>query len=167
MAKLKRHYKETMKREDIPCPSVIKNYNSKMGLVDKSDMLVQLYKTPIKSNRWYLRIFAYCLEFSIVNAWLLYRRNCAFLGEKFMNLKMFRIEIYALASVSNSLYNKLLKNNLACQDVEIAHTSGQRHVPPDMSVRFKWTLFQCPVYTNSQTCKFCSTVPIVESIGHL
>ena len=44
--------KETKKKEDVPCPQVIKSYNANMGGIDKSDMLVHLYRTPMKSMIW-------------------------------------------------------------------------------------------------------------------
>ena len=87
--------RETKKKEEVNCPSVIKSYNANMGGIDKSDMLVHLYKTPMKSKRWYMRLFAYCLDLSVCNAWLCYKRDCKSLGEtRGLSLKKFRLEIY-------------------------------------------------------------------------
>ena len=98
LGRVKRYNKDTKKKEDNPCPSIILNYNCNMGGIDKSDMLVQLYKTPMKSKRWYLRLFAYCIDVSIVNAWLLYRWDCASLKQKWVPLKNFRLDVYSSAS---------------------------------------------------------------------
>ena len=36
----------------VPCPDVIKEYNSAMGGVDLVDMLIALYRAPMKTKRW-------------------------------------------------------------------------------------------------------------------
>nr|CAI5822949.1 unnamed protein product [Callosobruchus analis] len=46
-----------------------------MGGVDLMDMLVSLYRTRLKSRRWYLSIFAQMVDLCMNNAWLLYRRE--------------------------------------------------------------------------------------------
>lgn len=46
-----------------------------MGGVDLSDMLIALYRTPFRSHRWYLIIFAQLLDICLLNAWLVYRRD--------------------------------------------------------------------------------------------
>uniref|UniRef100_A0A3B3H8F7 PiggyBac transposable element-derived protein domain-containing protein n=1 Tax=Oryzias latipes TaxID=8090 RepID=A0A3B3H8F7_ORYLA len=46
-----RYCSETKKREPVSCPAVIRSYNANMGGIDKSDMLVHLYRTPMKSKR--------------------------------------------------------------------------------------------------------------------
>ncbi|XP_043232535.1 piggyBac transposable element-derived protein 3-like [Amphibalanus amphitrite] len=37
-----RYSNETKKKDDVPCPEVIKSYNANMGGIDKSDMLIHL-----------------------------------------------------------------------------------------------------------------------------
>lgn len=71
--------------------------------------LVHLYKTPSKSRRWYFPLFAYSLDVSIVNAWLLYKRDCFALNENIMPLKDFRI------SVGKSLANQRTKFSYRAQ----------------------------------------------------
>lgn len=36
----------------VPCPDTVKEYNSAMGGVDLVDMLIALYRTPMKTKRW-------------------------------------------------------------------------------------------------------------------
>ena len=161
MGKVKRYCKETKKKEPIPCPSVILSYNAHMGGIDKSDMLVTLYKTPMKSKRWYLRLFAYCIDVAVVNAWLLYRRDCVALDEKWISLKQFRLHVYSAASANNALHNRatLTRNHPACKDVELPPPTlrGQRSELPDATVRFDRALFHCPLFSDArQTCKHCS-----------
>ena len=48
ISKIQRYDKETNKKVLVDCPEVIKNYNSHMGGIDKNDMLIKFYKTPMK-----------------------------------------------------------------------------------------------------------------------
>ncbi|KAK3891500.1 hypothetical protein Pcinc_004590 [Petrolisthes cinctipes] len=89
VSKCKRYSKGTKRKEDVDCPNLINCYNANMGGIGKSDMLVHLYRTPMKSKRWYMRLFAYCVDLCMTNAWLCYRRDCQSLGEKGMCLKKF------------------------------------------------------------------------------
>ena len=161
MGTVKRYCKDTKKRDPISCPSVILSYNAHMGGIDKSDMLVSLYKTPMKSKRWYLRLFAYCIDVALVNAWLLYRRDCGSLKEKWMPLKQFRLDCYSAASSSNALLtmSTLTRNHPILKTVELPQPTlrGQRSDMPDTAVRFDTVLFHCPVFVKKRlTCKHCS-----------
>lgn len=68
--KIKRWSTKDKKFIDVDRPAPIAEYNTHMGGVDLSDMLVSLYRTDIKSRRFYLRIFFYLVDLTIVNAWL-------------------------------------------------------------------------------------------------
>ncbi|KAJ8869186.1 hypothetical protein PR048_030756 [Dryococelus australis] len=43
--------KDTREKIDIACSFVVKKYNTHMGGVDLADMLIALYRTPLKTNR--------------------------------------------------------------------------------------------------------------------
>ncbi|KAH9639642.1 hypothetical protein HF086_009095 [Spodoptera exigua] len=88
--KIKRYSKESKSKVDVACPQVVKEYNKYMGGVDLADMLISLYRTPLKSRRWYLGIFAQLLDMCINNAWLLYRRD----NRPKISLKDFRYDVY-------------------------------------------------------------------------
>ena len=47
-----------------------------MEEVDLADTLFVLYRTTIKSKRWYLKILFHCVDIAKINAWLLYKRHC-------------------------------------------------------------------------------------------
>lgn len=68
-----------------------------MGGVDLADMLIALYRTSIKSHRWYMNIFSQLLDICVNNAWLLRRRHDKQINNKRKQdrLKDFRYEIYA------------------------------------------------------------------------
>ncbi|KAK2725591.1 hypothetical protein QYM36_000180 [Artemia franciscana] len=61
---------------EIERPTVIKEYNKYMGGVDRADMLIELYRSNLKARKWYIRIFYYVFDSTVVNAWLIYRRHC-------------------------------------------------------------------------------------------
>ena len=56
------------------CADIVSDYNKAMGGVDLTDMLISLYRTNIKSKRWYLKVIFHCIDIAKVNGWLLYRR---------------------------------------------------------------------------------------------
>lgn len=68
---------------------MVQAYNKHMGGVDLADMLISLYRTPFKSRRWYLGIFAQLVDMCVNNAWLLYRRD----KKEKKSLKEFRLEL--------------------------------------------------------------------------
>lgn len=89
------------KKNNIPCPNIIKKYNENMGGILKNNALVSLYTTSFKSRRWYLPIFFYLLEMCVINACLLYRKENKVnhyiklpkSAKKLLSLKEFRTEI--------------------------------------------------------------------------
>lgn len=66
--------------------------------MDKSDMLVLLYRTPIKSKRWYMRMSAYAIDVSLTNAWIMYRQEIKTLAVYGLSLKNFRIQVFRSCS---------------------------------------------------------------------
>ena len=165
LSKCMRYCKDTKKKEEVECPSVIKSYNASMGGIDKNDMLVHLYRTPMKSKRWYMRLFAYALDLCVVNAWLLYRRDCKALDESGLCLKDFRVQLFWFLSNQKPVILRPSRSSMSPQartsspsnSVEIPRPiRGHRSIVPDASVRFDKTMFHCPVHTSRQTCKHCS-----------
>lgn len=89
----------------IPRPNIIAQYNKYMGGVDLSDMLVSLYRTEIGTKRFYIRVFYYFLDVSVVNAWLLYRKHCRKVGVPQKNIKkllQFRADIAQVLVLSTN-----------------------------------------------------------------
>lgn len=48
-----------------------------MGGVDLVDLLIALYRIKIRSKKWHHRIIFHLLDLTVVNAWLLYKRDCS------------------------------------------------------------------------------------------
>ena len=57
-------------------PNAIGHYNKYMGGVDLLDSLTAKYKFPLKARRWYMYIFWHTIALAVINAWLLYKRDC-------------------------------------------------------------------------------------------
>nr|XP_053647228.1 piggyBac transposable element-derived protein 2-like isoform X4 [Cherax quadricarinatus] len=167
---VERYNKGTKTKTQVHCPAVIKNYNAHMGGINKSNMLVHLHKTPMKSKRWYMQLFAYVLDLAVVNAWLLYCRDCKSLGTKCMPLKIFRNEISITARSKGQKFGRSSirtttrastsnsnggSNDLPTLQLPVA-MQYQRAARPDDSVRFDITLGHWPVLGKVRTCKYCS-----------
>uniref|UniRef100_A0A672I0K1 PiggyBac transposable element-derived protein domain-containing protein n=1 Tax=Salarias fasciatus TaxID=181472 RepID=A0A672I0K1_SALFA len=126
MSSVHRYCSETKQKEEVSCPAVIKSYNSSMGGIDKSDMLVHLYRSPMKSKRWYMRLFAYAIDVSLTNAWVIYKRDCKALGVDGLSLKNFRIQVFRSASTRRPVMSRprrssafqkghILRSNILCR----------------------------------------------------
>ncbi|CAK1593721.1 unnamed protein product [Parnassius mnemosyne] len=95
LTKVRRYCKIRKQRIEVQYPNVVMHYNAHMGGVDLSDMLIALYRTEMKTRRWYLSIFSQLLDICIYNAWLTYRRDNKRKGEiKYILLIQFRLSIY-------------------------------------------------------------------------
>lgn len=57
----------------IKCPISIVDYNKYMGGVDHFDQFHSFYNISWKSRRWWMKIFYYFLDASIVNSYILYK----------------------------------------------------------------------------------------------
>ncbi|XP_063872707.1 uncharacterized protein LOC135107044 [Scylla paramamosain] len=149
ISKCLRYSKETKK--EVNCPNVIKYYNAQMGGIDKSDMLVQLYSTPMKSKKWYMRLFVYCLDPSVCNAWLCYRRDCVALGEtKVLSLKDFRLELFKYTSSQKPNIHLWSRSSNSLPPVVTLPNSMKGHKTPGpaITVQFNKIVFHIPVYQN-------------------
>lgn len=73
---VKRWDKKINRFIDVQRPNIVKTYNQHMGGVDLVDSLIALYRIKIRSKKWYHRIMFHLLDLTVVNAWLLYKRDC-------------------------------------------------------------------------------------------
>ena len=81
---------------EVPCPKIVKTYNMSMGGVDKIDSLLALYRTVIRSRKYYLRIYFHVMDLCCTVAWLTYRRdaeNCGLGKRDVMSLYDFKSEL--------------------------------------------------------------------------
>ena len=59
----------------VTSPASVALYNRFMGGVDKTDMLMALYKSKCKTSKWYQRIAIHLFSLAVVNAWGIYRES--------------------------------------------------------------------------------------------
>lgn len=57
----------------VKCPISIVDYNKYMGGVDHFDQFHSFYNISWKSRRWWVKIFYYLLDASVVNSYILYK----------------------------------------------------------------------------------------------
>lgn len=134
-----------------------------MGGIDKSDMLAQLYHSPMKSKKWYMRLFTYYLNFYACNARLYYWRDYESLGEtKLLSLKKnIRLELFRFASSRrpNVHHRRRTLTRLVDSPERLidqypsGDTSAMYHLPLCGSTHPRFTF---PVIQGRQTCKHYS-----------
>ncbi|KOB72988.1 Uncharacterized protein OBRU01_11452 [Operophtera brumata] len=146
-----RYKKEEKRKAPVTCPNMIKEYNTNMGGVDLSDMLIALYRTPFRGHRWYLPIFSQMLDICVNNAWLLYRRDLK--REKPKPLKTFRFEICE----SLLRFGRTAKNNTSQTNASSTKTI-QKPVaerPPD-AIRYDQVAHYPTLTPNRGRCMHCT-----------
>ena len=57
----------------LPRPASVAMYNKFMGGVDKADMFLSLYRSKMRSKKWYHRIAFHLLQLTAVNSYSLYK----------------------------------------------------------------------------------------------
>ncbi|XP_046685568.1 piggyBac transposable element-derived protein 3-like [Homalodisca vitripennis] len=70
--KVKRVVKKDGTRAEVPCPTVVFDYNKGMGGVDLADRYRALYCVDRKSRKWWHRLFFWMLDIAFVNAFVIY-----------------------------------------------------------------------------------------------
>ena len=88
----RRFSRVTHSQQQVACPHVVRVYNAHMGGVDLLDSLIGLYRTHLRSKKWYHKIFYHMMDMVVVNSWLLYRRCATATGgaTKLMSLHDFK-----------------------------------------------------------------------------
>ena len=159
LAKVKRYDRSAKKKVEVTCPNVIKQYNGKMGGIDKSDMLTHLYKTPMRARRWYLRLFGYALDLCVCNAWILYKRDCLAMKDKPMTLKHFRMDISSFTRCQKPMGpSRATRSSPSLHQPANIPRRGVRAELPSSQQRYDVSTLHLPVNVSTrQTCKHCST----------
>lgn len=129
-----------------------------MGGTDRSNMMVNLYRTPLKSKRWYMQLFVYAIDVNLTNAWVFYRWDCKALDVADQSLKHYRLHVFEDASSHKPVtsHSRRVSTVLSTSvDVPKPVRGHHSHTPFD-SVQFDLSQFHAPVYTSRHTCKYCS-----------
>lgn len=79
--------------------NIVSIYN--LGILDS---LIALYRTEVRLKKWYHRLFVHMMDVTMVQAWLLYRRDCNDCGvpnKEQIHLLNFTTEVDASAIKTN------------------------------------------------------------------
>lgn len=75
-----RYDKKQKEVVEIPIPQIVKQYNEHMGGVDLHDQLLSYYRMSFRSKKYYMRLVFHLFDMTVVNSWLMYRRDAESLG---------------------------------------------------------------------------------------
>ncbi|XP_057673530.1 piggyBac transposable element-derived protein 2-like [Corythoichthys intestinalis] len=91
---VRRWSKADKKFLEVRWPHIVREYNTLMGGVDLLDGCIARCKYHMRSRRWYLYLFWHSIMLGLVNAGLIYRRDCKLLGVKnTLRQKSFQAEV--------------------------------------------------------------------------
>ncbi|XP_034087382.1 piggyBac transposable element-derived protein 2-like [Gymnodraco acuticeps] len=94
--KIQRWDKANKTYVEVERPYIVGTYNKCMGGVDLLDSFTAKYKFPMKSRRWYVYIFWHTIILAVINAWLLYKRECKALKmpkQEILNRRQFQADL--------------------------------------------------------------------------
>ena len=80
---------------EVERPSIVGTYNKYMGGVDLLDSFTAKYKFPMNWY-WYVNIFRHTIILAVINAWLLYKRDCKALKmpkQEILNRRQFQADL--------------------------------------------------------------------------
>lgn len=136
-----RYDKIQKSRKPVPCPNMIRHYNSHMGGVDLADMLIALYRTEMRAHRWYMPLFSQMLDICVNNAWLVYRRETN--NVKPLKLKEFR------CAISRSLVT-------AQRAISGTPRGSRKFLTPEYQSLNRFDqVGHMPSFSSKGRCKFC------------
>lgn len=161
--KANRWDKKSKTHVTIDRPAIVQEYNRFMGGTDLLDSMLAKYRYRMKSKRWYMYLFWHSLTIAMLNAWLMYRRDCRALQlpkSSILNRRRFQAEVAScLVNVNaakkrgrpsvDEMPAKVLRmiHNGAC---EIVRKDSFAHWPVKVSKRGR-----CKVCKRNQTNTLC------------
>ena len=77
-------------RSQVSCPESVKHYNAHMGGVDLFDSRRKIYSCSRKSKKWWLRLFYFLVDTTVVNSYIMYTKTA---GTKQLTLKDYIISL--------------------------------------------------------------------------
>lgn len=114
-------------------PNVVAVYNKSMGGVDLLASLIALYHIKIRSKKWYHSIVFRMLDLTLVQAWLLYRRDCQSQMPENVQfpLLVIKIQVASFLCMKNRVSKKRKGRPLHAVVVRKNKRGPQSFVPPD------------------------------------
>ncbi|XP_063749777.1 piggyBac transposable element-derived protein 3-like [Eleginops maclovinus] len=84
-------------------PSVVREYNTNMGGVDR---MISYYRMGVRTKKWTVRMLMHFTDLALANSWILYRKDCQERGtprKAFMQFLEFRM-VVAQVFLSNAIH---------------------------------------------------------------
>lgn len=152
MTQCRRYDKKKKEYMQVDRPASVTEYNKFMGGVDKSDMLLAIYRTRFKTQKWYHRLAFHMISQSVVNAWFIHKALCASVGNTPFTYLQF------LSKVCESMISA--NNYVEISDDELFDPEPSKKIVRLEDVpeakrydRFDhWPMFMCDIQ-NAQRCK--------------
>ncbi|XP_065671858.1 piggyBac transposable element-derived protein 3-like [Hydra vulgaris] len=171
LGKISRYDRVTKKRIDVDCPDVVKLYNKCMGGVDLLDMLIALYRNPVRSKKWYHRMIFHLLDTIVVQAWNTYRRDARLSGipdpRKIIKLQTFKYQIALCLTRENKVPTKRGRPSIDVDELQRAKVSkggggAATKIPPKPIRNDKFGHW--PIVTTRGRCRFpsCKAAPVIK-----
>lgn len=123
-----------------------------MGGIDLLDSFCALYNPRMKTRRWYICIFWHTVILGVINAWLLYRRDCVSLGvptKKVLCRRKFQAQL-ATAIIE---VNTVPKRRRESDELTPQPKKNARVKPPE-DVRYD-AISHLPAHEKRGRCKNC------------
>ncbi|XP_049946923.1 piggyBac transposable element-derived protein 2-like [Schistocerca serialis cubense] len=73
LSSTKRYSRAKKKEISVTVPHLIEEYNAHMGGVDLLDKQISLYRTRIRSKKWWQTLFTQMIDIGVVNTWRAYQ----------------------------------------------------------------------------------------------
>ncbi|CAL9684256.1 unnamed protein product [Knipowitschia caucasica] len=133
------------------------------------DSLIALYRSKIRSKKWYHRLVFHFIDMMIVTAWLLYRRDCTDNGlKKVEQMKLHTFKSYVAESLCKTGKDLERKRGRPSSTVAEEHEEKCRRGPatpiPVPDVRLDATAHWMVIAENKGRCKVpgCKGTPKVK-----
>ena len=132
-----------------------------MGGVDLSNMLIFLYRTPIKTKIWYLKVLFHYVDIAKVNAWLVYRHHCNQLKvskKSYLSLIKFTMMIAAALTKSRITQRAACCPSKTKSDGDLPIERRKQLAPVSVADSQYDNVFHWPECCKKKSkCRFCKT----------
>ena len=128
-------------------------------------MLISLYRTQVKTKRWYIQVLFHCVDIAKVNAWLLYKRHCMQLEtpkRKQKSLLKFVLEIsHSLLHrnmIPTAKIGRLSKHMSTGSNTKLEHKKrAASNSQPDSDNRLDCVIYWPEFCKEKRKCHYCKT----------
>lgn len=125
--------KKEKKYVTVTRPSIVREYNNKMGGVDMSDRMISYYRMSVRTKKWTIRMLMHFTDLALGNSWLLYRQDNQKNGTprkaimKFLEFRMVVAQVF------------LNKCDVLHEDAHVAHAEEENAHHPQPGKRSRIT----------------------------